>query len=109
MGQLILNVPGRGAIATLDPSAVVEVPCSVDANGARPVCVDPLPRHALGLVTAVKAVEQAVIEAATTGSRAAALRAFATHPLVDSVTVAGRLLDRYQRELPQLGYLSGRS
>jgi len=102
---LILDVRGRGAIGALDPDAVVEVPCFVDANGARPVPVDPLPGHALGLVTTVKAVERAVIEAATTGSRAAALRAFATHPLVDSVTIAGRLLERYERELPQLGYL----
>ncbi|MDP4505601.1 6-phospho-beta-glucosidase [Nonomuraea turcica] len=106
---LILNVRGRGAIGGLDPDAVVEVPCFVDANGARPISVDPLPGHALGLVSAVKEVEQAVIEAAATGSRAAALRAFALHPLVDSVTVADRLLDRYQRELPQLGYLRGRN
>jgi 6-phospho-beta-glucosidase len=106
---LILNVRGRGAIGTLDPEAVVEVPCFVDANGARPVSIDPLPGHALGLMTAVKAVEQAVIEAAATRSRDAALRAFATHPLVDSVQVARRLLERYERELPQLGYLSGRS
>ncbi|MGP3955363.1 6-phospho-beta-glucosidase [Nonomuraea sp. 3N208] len=106
---LILNVRGRGAIGGLDPDAVVEVPCFVDANGARPISVDPLPGHALGLVTAVKEVEQAVIEAAATGCRTAALRAFAIHPLVDSVTVADRLLDRYQRELPQLGYLRGRN
>jgi 6-phospho-beta-glucosidase len=106
---LILNVRGRGVLGGLDPDAVVEVPCFVDANGARPVSVDPLPGHALGLVTAVKAVEQAVIEAATTGSRAAALRAFAVHPLVDSVAVARRLLDRYEREHPQLGHLRGRN
>jgi 6-phospho-beta-glucosidase len=106
---LILNVRGRGAVQGLEPGAVVEVPCFVDANGARPLSVDPLPGHALGLVASVKAVEQAVIEAAETGSRAAALRAFATHPLVDSVGVARRLLERYERELPQLGYLRGRS
>ncbi|WP_113700044.1 6-phospho-beta-glucosidase [Nonomuraea lactucae] len=106
---LILNVRGRGAIDGLGPDAVVEVPCFVDANGARPLSVDPLPGHALGLVASVKAVEQAVIEAAETGSRAAALRAFATHPLVDSVGVARRLLEHYERELPQLGYLRGRS
>jgi 6-phospho-beta-glucosidase len=106
---LILNVRGRGTIAGLDPDAVVEVPCFVDANGARPLSADPLPGHALGLVASVKAVEQAVIEAATTGSRAAALRAFATHPLVGSVAVARRLLERYERELPQLGYLRGRN
>jgi 6-phospho-beta-glucosidase len=106
---LILNVRSRGAIADLDPEAVVEVPCFVDANGARPVSVDPLPGHALGLVTSVKAVEQAVIEAAATRSREAALRAFAHHPLVDSVQVARRLLERYEAELPQLGYLSAGS
>jgi 6-phospho-beta-glucosidase len=106
---LILNVRGRGAIGVLDPDAVVEVPCFVDANGARPMSVDPLPGHALGLMAAVKAVEQAVIEAAATGSRDAALRAFATHPLVDSVQVARRLLERYEAELPQLGYLSERT
>lgn len=106
---LILNVRGRGAIHGLDPDAVVEVPCFVDANGARPLSVDPLPGPALGLVASVKAVEQSVIEAAETGSRAAALRAFATHPLVDSVGVARRLLERYEAEHPQLGYLRGRN
>ncbi|MGN9844422.1 6-phospho-beta-glucosidase [Nonomuraea sp. H19] len=106
---LILNVRSRGTIDGLDPEAVVEVPCFVSANGARPLSVDPLPGHALGLMASVKAVEQAVIEAATTGSRAAALRAFAIHPLVGSVVVARRLLERYERELPQLGYLRGRN
>jgi 6-phospho-beta-glucosidase len=55
----------------------------------------------------VKAVERGILEAATTGSRLAALRALATHPLVDSVTVARRLLERYETDFPQLGYLRG--
>ncbi|MFC0431853.1 6-phospho-beta-glucosidase [Kutzneria buriramensis] len=99
----ILNVRGRGALPGVDAEAVVELPCLVGANGARPLATAPLPGHALALVTAVKAVERAVIEAARTGSRDAALRAFAVHPLVDSVTVAGRLLDRYVEEHPELG------
>ena len=102
---LILNVRNRGALAGLDDDAVVEVPCVVDGNGARPLTTDPLPDHAMGLVVSVKAVERAVLEAATTGSRAAALRALAIHPLVDSVTVARRLLERYETDHPQLGYL----
>jgi 6-phospho-beta-glucosidase len=106
---LILNVRNRGAIAGLDADAVVEVPCFVDANGARPVTADPLADHALALVTSVKAVERAVLEAATTGSRPAALRALAIHPLVDSVTVAARLLERYETDFPQLGYLRGKA
>jgi 6-phospho-beta-glucosidase len=103
--RLILNVPGRGVLHELPSDAVVEVPCAVDADGARPLATDPLPDYAVGLVCGVKAVERNVIAAATTGSRAAALRAMAIHPLVDSVAVADRLLQAYQRQLPALAYL----
>ncbi|GAB3155642.1 6-phospho-beta-glucosidase [Amycolatopsis stemonae] len=103
---LILNVRNGSALPGVPADAVVEVPCDVDANGARALATGPLPEHALGLVTAVKAVERAVIEAATTGSRDAALRAFALHPLVDSVSVARRLLDAYVAAHPELAYLA---
>ncbi|WP_236242632.1 6-phospho-beta-glucosidase [Streptomyces sp. CC228A] len=103
---LVLNVRNGSALPVLDADAVVEVPCLVDANGARPVAVDPLPYHAVGLVTAVKAVEREVLAAAETGSREAAVKAFALHPLVDSVAVARRLLEAYRREHPGLAYLS---
>lgn len=103
---LILNVRNGSALPGVPGDAVVEVPCVVDANGARPIPTAPLPDHALGLVTTIKAVERATIEAATTGSRAAALRAFALHPLVDSVTVARRLLDAYVAAHPELAYLT---
>jgi 6-phospho-beta-glucosidase len=100
--SLILNVRNRGALRHLDDDAVVEVPCTVDANGARPTTVSQLTDHQAGLVCAVKAVERSTIEAAATGSRSAAIRAFAHHPLVDSVTVARDLLDAYAASLPSL-------
>ncbi|MEV5430486.1 6-phospho-beta-glucosidase [Streptomyces sp. NPDC052701] len=102
---LILNVRNRTTLPVLDAEAVVEVPCLVDANGAHPVAVDPLPHHATGLVCAVKAVEREVLAAAESGSRATAVKAFALHPLVDSVTVARRLLDGYTAVHPALAYL----
>ncbi|MFJ4269124.1 6-phospho-beta-glucosidase [Streptomyces coelicoflavus] len=102
---LILNVRNRGTLSVLDRDAVIEVPCLVDANGAHPMAVDPLPDHATGLVCAVKAVERDVLTAAGTGSRAAAVRAFALHPLVDSVDVARRLVDGYREVHPGLAYL----
>ena len=43
----------------------------------------------------MRAAERAAIDAAVTGSRAQALRAFALHPLVPSVAVAEELLDAY--------------
>ncbi|MFJ8147929.1 6-phospho-beta-glucosidase [Streptomyces sp. NPDC096048] len=102
---LILNVRNRGTLSVLDADAVIEVPCLVDANGAHPVAVDPLPGHATGLVCAVKAVEREILAAAGSGSRTAAVRAFALHPLVDSVNVAHRLVDGYTAAHPGLAYL----
>ncbi|MFJ6837797.1 6-phospho-beta-glucosidase [Streptomyces sp. NPDC091209] len=102
---LILNVRNRGTLSVLDAEAVIEVPCLVDANGAHPVAVDPLPGHATGLVCAVKAVEREVLSAAESGSRATAVKAFALHPLVDSVNVARALVDGYTAVHPGLAYL----
>ncbi|MEU8876045.1 6-phospho-beta-glucosidase [Streptomyces javensis] len=103
---LILNVRNHTTLSALDEDAVIEVPCLVDGNGAHPVAVSPLPAHATGLVCAVKAVEREVLEAAASGSRATAVKAFALHPLVDSVEVARRLLDAYRRAHPGLAYLT---
>ncbi|EYT82921.1 6-phospho-beta-glucosidase [Streptomyces andamanensis] len=102
---LILNVRNRGTLPELDSDAVVEVPCLVDANGAHPVSTGPLPGHAAGLVRSVKAVEREVLAAAASGSRAVAVKAFALHPLVDSVNVARRLVEEYTRVHPGLAYL----
>ncbi|CAL9629482.1 6-phospho-beta-glucosidase [Streptomyces sp. NPDC057838] len=102
---LILNVRNRHTLSVLDTDAVIEVPCLVDANGAHPVAVDPLPGHATGLVCSVKAVEREVLAAAGSGSRATAVKAFALHPLVDSVAVARRLVEGYTEVHPGLAYL----
>ncbi|MFJ3444445.1 6-phospho-beta-glucosidase [Streptomyces sp. NPDC086081] len=102
---LILNVRNRHTLSVLDTDAVIEVPCLVDAGGAHPVTVDPLPDHATGLVCAVKAVEREVLAAAESGSRATAVKAFALHPLVDSVNVARRLVEGYTQVHPGLAYL----
>ncbi|MGR3868503.1 6-phospho-beta-glucosidase [Streptomyces graminifolii] len=102
---LILNVRNQGALSVLDTDAVIEVPCLVDANGAHPVAVAPLPDHATGLVCAVKGVEREVLTAAENGSRTTAVKAFALHPLVDSVNVARRLVEGYTEVHPGLAYL----
>ncbi|ASU85772.1 6-phospho-beta-glucosidase [Nocardiopsis gilva YIM 90087] len=100
--RLIVDVRNRGALSELDADAVAEVPCLVDASGARPLAAAPLTGHQSALVQAVKAVDREVIEAVRTGSRTPALRAFATHPLVDSVHTARTLLDGYMEAFPEL-------
>lgn len=103
--ELILNVPNAGLLAELDDQAVIEVPCRVDAGGVHPLPAAPLPDYARGLVTTVKYVERCTIEAALTGSRDAALRALAAHPLTDSVAVAAGVLSDCIEAHPELAYL----
>lgn len=103
--ELILNVPNRGLLGELDETAVIEVPCRVDAAGVHPLPADPLPGYARGLVTTVKYVERCTIEAASTGSRDAALQALAAHPLTDSVAVAADVLADCIATHPELEYL----
>lgn len=99
---MILNVRNGGAVPGLPADAVVEVPTLVDANGAHPLATSAPDLSQLGLMQQVKAVERWTIEAATTGSREAALLAFAGHPLVDSVTVGRQLLSGYLDRIPEV-------
>ena len=105
---MILNVRNGSTIAALPPDAVVEVPATVDATGVRPLTVRPPDLHQSGLMQQVKAVEQLTVIAAATGSRADALKAFALHPLVDSVTVGRQLLDGYVDRIPEVAAVFGR-
>ncbi|WP_281690184.1 6-phospho-beta-glucosidase [Pseudonocardia thermophila] len=104
---LILNVRNGSAVPGMPPEAVVEVPCLVGPHGVTPLATRPLPLGMLGLMQQVKAVEQDTIEAAVTGSADLALRAFAGHPLVDSVGVAEQLLAEYRTQLPGVAAVLG--
>jgi 6-phospho-beta-glucosidase len=75
----------------------------VDTDGARPLPVDPLPPEMLGLVQHAKAYERLTIAAATSGSRADALMALMTNPLVPDWDTAAPLLDALLEE--NRGYL----
>lgn len=102
---MILNVRNGLTVPGLPADAVVEVPCTVDADGPHALATRALAGDQLGLIQQVKAVEQITIEAARAQSAALALKAFALHPLVDSVTTAGTLLKSYQSRLPDLDRL----
>ncbi|MEE6282058.1 6-phospho-beta-glucosidase [Georgenia sunbinii] len=96
--------PGADLIVPqLPPDAVIEVPCSVDRDGVHPHSVAPLSGEMAGLLVQVKASEQLVLRALAEGSRELAWRAFANHPLVDSVEIARQLVDAYCEATPEVG------
>lgn len=101
--ELILNVRNGDTFPGLDRDAIVEVPAVVDSSGAQPrPARRPLTAHQLGLMSAVKAVEQHTVRAAVDGDRDAALLALAEHPLVDSFHVAAMVLAGYEEAFPAL-------
>lgn len=101
--RLILNVRNGETVPALPPDTVIEVPCRVDASGPVPLPVSAPSAHELGLMSAVRACERdiadaALIAPARTADAAAragamALRAFASHPLVGSLDAARALAD----------------
>ena len=100
---LVLNVANRGTLPFLDDEAVIEVPCRIDAAGTSVVPGGGgLDLAAQGLVASQKAAERATITAAVEGSRSLAVKALALQPLVGSVSVARRILDRELSTLPEL-------
>jgi len=87
-----LDVDNRGNIPDLADDDVVEVPCVVNANGARPLHVGRVPNQVRSLLQQVKEYERLTVTAALTGNPALARRALASNPLVPTADVADMLL-----------------
>lgn len=102
---MILNVRNNSLVPQLPEDAVVEVGCVVDADGVHAWPIAPVTGDMLGLMTQVKAAERLIINAVHEQSRDQAWRAFAAHPLVDSVNVARSLFDRYSETFAEIGAL----
>jgi 6-phospho-beta-glucosidase len=87
-----LNVPNRGALRDLEDDDVVEVPCVVNANGAHPLAVGPVPASVRDLLLQVKDYERLTVAAAASGAAEDAGRALAANPLIGDRDHATRLV-----------------
>ncbi len=101
----VVNLPNAGAIPNLPDDDVVEIAARIDASGAHAIATDPLAPEMAGLVQHAKAYERLTIDAATSGSRATALKALLANPLVGDYERARPLLDALlaanERHLPR--------
>lgn len=104
--NLVLNVRNDGAVEDLEADDVVEVPCVVNLDGARPLRTGRLPDSVRGLVQAVKAYERTTIQAAVSGSAALAQLAMLEYPIIGQWELAGELRQSLIGADPEyLGYL----
>ena len=100
-------MPNRGAVDDLDADDVVEVPCDVDRDGARPRRIGRLPEQVRGLTLSVKVYERMAIRAAVEGSRAIAQLALLEYPSIAQWELAGELLSALTAADPGgLGHLN---
>ena len=103
----IVNTRNRGAIPNMPDDVVVEVPCTVGANGALPWPTPALGPEIGGLVQAVKAYELLAVEVGAHGDRRVATLAMLAHPLVPDYEAAAEMLDvlleASHAYLPQFG------
>ena len=91
-----LNVLNRGSISTLADDDVVEVPCLVSTNGARPLSTGTPPDTVGELLLRVKEYERLTVRAAATGSGDEAVHALSANPLVASRDLAASLITAFQ-------------
>lgn len=101
-----LDLANQGSVDGLDASDAVEVPCVVDANGARPLAVGAVPAAVQSLLFGVKEYERLTVQAALEGSLARATDALAANPLVPDRDCARQLAEEYKAaHQPWLDYL----
>jgi 6-phospho-beta-glucosidase len=86
-----VDVPNAGLFPGLADDDIVEVPCSVDRSGPRPLPQEPLAPELLGLVQHVAAYERLAVRAARSGDPAEVRKALLAHPLVGQWDLAVEL------------------
>lgn len=96
--RLVVNTRNGETLEDLPSGSVIEVSCTVDRSGARPIYCEPLPKSVRGLVQQVKAYEDLTIEAAISGRREVAYAALLNNPLIPSADIARKILDDILRE-----------
>jgi 6-phospho-beta-glucosidase len=92
--RLPVNLPNvGGALPGFDEDVVVEMWCTVDGRGVRPLPQKSLPHAVRGLVQQLAEFQYLAAEAAWKGTRADGIRALAANPMVPTLAVAEELYD----------------
>ncbi len=96
-GKMILCTPNKGSVPFLEDNDIVEVTCDVSTDGVYP-CVfsaDKIDNYSAELIRRVKLYEREAARAIIEKNRQKAVEALALHPLVESYSLAEKLVDSY--------------
>lgn len=93
--SMILCVPNGNAIEGLLPDDIVEITCNIDKDGAVPHHFGKVDELNLELIRRVKIYERLSSKAIRTKSKQVAVEALTLHPLVNSYSLAKKLIEEY--------------
>jgi len=91
--RMLLIVPNNGAIANVDPTAMVEIPCLVSKAGVEPLSIGTIPQFQKGLIEQQVSVEKLVVQAYLEKSYQKLWQALTLSRTVPSASVAKDILD----------------
>ncbi len=91
--RMLLIVENNGAIANVDSSAMVEVPCIVSKRGYEPLAMGNIPTFQKGMIEQQVSVEKLVVQAYIEHSYQKLWQALSLSKTVPSVSVAKEILD----------------
>ncbi len=92
---LVLSIPNGGSIPFLTDEDVVEVTCLVSERGIEPVKQTEVPELCELYIRLIKRYERLTVEAVREGNVEKAVDALMTHPLVNSYSLAKKLIADY--------------
>lgn len=91
--RMLLIVPNNGAIANVDPTAMVEIPCLVSRRGYEPLSIGNIPIFQKGMIEQQVCCEKLVVEAWVEKSYQKLWQALTLNKTVPSASVAKEILD----------------
>lgn len=92
---LVLSILNQGSIPFLSDDDVVEVTCNVSKNGIQPVKQETVPTMCELYIRLIKRYERLTVEAVAEGNEEKAIEALMTHPLINSYSLAKKLIADY--------------
>ena len=92
---LVLSILNQGSIPFLSDDDVVEVTCNVSKNGIAPVKQETVPTMCELYIRLIKRYERLTVEAVREGNEEKAVEALMTHPLINSYSLAKKLIADY--------------
>lgn len=94
--NMVLCVPNDGAIPDLNDSDVVEVTCTITKDGYIAHKTESVGELQMELIKRVKYYERKGAQAIVNGDKTAAIEALMMHPLVNSYSLAQKMVDKFQ-------------